>query len=239
MYYLLQNKMRLIKSKKGSHVDVIISFMIFILFVIFLFIIINPTQIVEKDKKQTAEYIKLKIDERIRQEIVIVNVGNTSARNAEDCLSFDTSNLEISGMTPIAKDASGSPAGTQGNLEIDWAGSSFFRVYYSKDAFNPPVGSSSTCLTGEVKSVKYLEEGVEKNITKLISDYALNYSALKTEFGISSKEEFALQFEFSNGTTIGIAPQNTKLDRYAEKYQRYYFDMEANKKSGYFTLYIW
>lgn len=240
MCYLLQNKMKLKKSKKGSHVDVIVSFMIFIIFIIFLFIIINPTQVVEKDKKQTAEYIKLKIDNKIIEEIVIVNVANASVKDAEDCISLDESSLNISGMTPIAKDSNGNYAGTQGNLQIDWSSSSsFLRVYYSVNSFNTHTTDSSTCQIGEIKSVRYIQEAVETNITKLIADYATNYSFLKSEFGISNKEEFAIQFEFSNGTIIGTAPQDTKVDRYAEKYQKSYFDKEANKKSGYIILYIW
>lgn len=230
------------KYKKGSHVDVIISFMIFILFVIFLFIIIKPTNVTAEDKTQTADYLKLKIDERIKENIVVVNVANISVRGGEeDCINFDYSNLEISDMTPIAKDYLGNYANTKGNGEIEWlTESGFFRVYYSLNAFNSHTTESTLdCQLGDIKSVRYINEALESNITKLILDYNTNYSMLKEELKFSKKEDFAIQFEFNNGTIIGTAPQNTKVDRYAEKYQKYYFDREANKKSGYLIIYIW
>ncbi len=235
--------MGLKNSKKGSHIDVIVSFIIFIVFVMFLFVLLNPATIVEKDKKQTAEYLKLRIAERIQADIVVVNVANVSSKNTEDCLSFDEGEVnDISGMTVIAKDSSGNSADTTGSLDIDWASSSsFFRVYYSKDSFEVHTAGSSfaECQAGEIKSIRYVSEPVEKNMTKLISDFNANYSSLRSALGVSKNEEFAIQFEFNNGTIIGTAPTDAKIERYAERYQLSYFDKEANKLSGYATIYIW
>jgi hypothetical protein len=241
-YYLLQNKMKLKNSKKGSHIDVIVSFIIFIVFISFLFILLNPATIMDKDKEQTAEYLKLRIDEKIQTDLVVVHVANISNKDIEDCLRFDDENLEISGMTPIAKDSSGNSVDSTGSLDIDWnSASSFFRVYYSKDSFNLHTSDSafSSCQTGEIKSVRYIQEAVETNISQLFLDFNANYSAVKSELGLAKNEEFAMQFQFSNGTTVGTAPTDAKIERYAEKYQITYFDMEANKRSGYMTIYIW
>jgi len=232
------------KSKKGSHIDVIVSFVIFIVFITFLFVLVNPATITEKDKKQTAEYIKLKIEDKIEADIVIVNVVNTSLKGENDCVSLDEGGLEISEMTSIAKDSNGSFANTKdaiGTLQIKWTGDSgFFRVYYSKNSFNSHITESIlTCQVGRIDSVRYIQEAVETNISKLISDYNSNYSLLKTELGLSKNEEFAIQFEFNNGTIIGSSPKDAKIERYAEKYQVSYFDKEANKKSGYMIIYIW
>ena len=39
-----------IKSKKGSHVGVVVSFVIFVTFLIFLYTIIQPATVREKDR---------------------------------------------------------------------------------------------------------------------------------------------------------------------------------------------
>ena len=128
-----------------------------------------------------------------------------------------------------------------GLLEIRWTDNKgFFKVYFSEDKFDMATTNDDlTCLDGEIKSIKNMTEFLEKDILALISEYVSDYDTLKTDFGIPNREDFGIQFEYSNGTVIGSAPLDVKVNIYAEKYQIPYLDKEGNKEAGYFIIYIW
>jgi len=231
------------KFKKGSHVDVVISFVIFIVFLMFVFILIKPAGNFKIDEKQTAEYLKLSIEDRASSEILLVHLINTSSRGNYDCLSLDLTGLGVTGGDWIAKNYEGnSVEGMKSvNLDLKWEDEyGFFKIYFSENKFNDYTTSDSlTCLEGEIKSVKNSSEFLERDILNLISDYNSDYDALKEEFKISGSEEFIFRFEYSNRTIVGPPLVDVKGNIYAEKYSISYLDKEGNKEQGYFILYVW
>ena len=241
MFFSQQLKM-FKKNKKGSHVDVIVSFVIFLVFVGFMFVLIKPAADFNGDKTQAAEGLKLNIEDLTKAEITLVNIVNTSSKSGDDCISLNSA-LDFSNLEFIVKDYNGNTvdAKSSTDLEISWAGDSgFFKVYYSDNKFNSHVsGDSFSCQTGEIKSIQEIQEYVEKDIVQLISNLATNYSGIKEDLSLSVRDDFWLRFEYSNGTIIGEEVDSKKTNIYAEKYQINYLDFEANKKSGYFILYVW
>jgi|APSaa5957512622_1039677.scaffolds.fasta_scaffold11625_5 hypothetical protein len=230
------------KNKKGSHVDVVISFVIFIMFVVFIFILVRPAGDFEKDHKQTLEYLKLEIGEQISGEILTINLVNSSVQDAETCVSVDTTDLSISGLDSIAKNFDGDTLdsfNSGGVLQVEWNGESSFRTIYAASDFNSHVGSSGTCDSGVIKSTRESEEILESKIIDLILSYNSDYESLKSSFKISNREDFDFQFDYDNGTILGTGISEVRTEIYVEKYQVNYLDKEANRKSGYILLFVW
>ena len=49
------------KNRKGSHVGVVVSFVVFVTFLVFLYLIIQPATIRERDKQYILDYLKLNL----------------------------------------------------------------------------------------------------------------------------------------------------------------------------------
>ena len=50
-------------SKKGSHVGVVVSFVIFVTFLVFLYTIVQPATVREKDRQYLLDYLTLNLIE--------------------------------------------------------------------------------------------------------------------------------------------------------------------------------
>ena len=79
----------MISKKRGSHVGVILSFVIFITFLIFLFSALQPTLKIEKDKEATLEYITNSIVELSSDNMTIENVVVDNTGNNYECVIID------------------------------------------------------------------------------------------------------------------------------------------------------
>jgi len=232
------------RNKKGSHVDVIVSFVLFIVFVIFLFVLVKPGTDFSKNHKQTADSIKVSLENRTKGEVTVVNLINGSSKNGENCISLEESGLEVSGLSFIAKDKEGNSLDvydSSGRLEISWKDNSgFFKVLYSSEEFNShSANSGMNCLVGKIKSTRVSKEYLESKILAFISFYDTDYENLKKELGISDREDFGFQFDYGNGTALGPEIPNVNVEIFAEEYQIDYLDKEGNRKFGTFLIYVW
>ena len=64
-YWVLLKMIR--RNKKATHVGVIFSFVIFITFLLFMVIILEPTSKIENEKKSTLEYLKTNIENYLKE----------------------------------------------------------------------------------------------------------------------------------------------------------------------------
>ena len=213
-------------NKIGSHVGVIISFAIFIIFLVFLFIILEPSLKVTEKKEATIENIEALLVEYLDSELTTASVKINVALT-ENCITFNQ--LEPITATGLTGSNIFVKNSTNSNMEFKWTEpnlmvknekkDNFFKVYASSAINSPQTYSPTGCQSisqGKYTMgiVKTEEKTFEKNIIDAIEDYKADYSAFKQETGIS--DEVGFDFAYENGTIIK-QEKALKIKRYMQK----------------------
>lgn len=237
--------MKRIKNKKASHVGVVLSFVIFMTFVLFLYIVTQPS-LKFNDKQNALRQLESKITEKVSADITIVSVFVESQPNCVELVNF-LSKTEMNNKTITRSDSGILTSGVSGeNLQVDTEGITFFKVYGS-DEFPEKTGSLGSCQTisegngytlGLVKTTK---EIFETKMIEFIQDYNSNYDSLKEGFGLGLNE-FSFEFEYNNGTIIslqykGIIPDSASV--YSDEIPTKYISKNAVEESGTLTIKVW
>jgi len=76
-----------IASKKGSHVGVVVSFVVFVTFLIFLYTIIQPATARERDKSYVLDYLTLNIIGNSTGDITTM-IANVQDADDKDCINL-------------------------------------------------------------------------------------------------------------------------------------------------------
>jgi hypothetical protein len=237
-------------DKKGSHVEIIISFIIFISFIFFIFSIIGPSVTTQKDKEGIIDNIEFNIIENISSDVKIItlNISTTT----QDCIELDEEiiNLEI-GPNIVSKGKMGDSlncyisSADPNNLKIERKSISdnFSKIYYS-DAFPSITTSSLSCQLlvrgidyelGLTKTDKYL---FENKMVDLIGQYN-DYDEIKTNFKIPKGVNFGYGIELSNGTTFETEVKNISTNIYIRRTPIKYMNSEGNISMGFLKIKVW
>lgn len=224
------------KNRKGSHVEVIISFIIFVTFIFFIFSIIEPSINTQKDKENTFDNIEFGIINKISSDMTTITVKFSSGGSA--CV--DLSDLNI-GNNIFVKDASGETvsSSSDGNtLKINKGNPSdtFFKIYYSEE-FDELTGSGCSLVNYELgltKTEKYIFE------TKMLDLINEDYETLKNNLKIPKGIEFGYGIKLSNGTTFETnREENLSTNIFIRETPIRYVDLEGNILIGVLKTKIW
>ena len=93
-------------DKRGSHVGIVLSFAIFITFLIFMYSILEPSLRMERDKESTLDYLEDELIVRISSTLITATIRNDTEIDAGvTCIEFKDLliDLDIDSMT-IVKD---------------------------------------------------------------------------------------------------------------------------------------
>ena len=242
----------MLKNKKGTHVGKIISFIVFIVFITFTYIVLQPTVKIEKNKQALLDHLKLTLNENLTIKIKIFSVSllNPVSENCiqlKDFTAYTKKNITfaVHNFTGSNKDSGVSL--NKNNLVINKSllTEDFFKVFYSKDFNDVPVFNSSSCATltenlnYSIKAITSDRKIYDENIRKLIYLYSSNYSGLKEYFKIPRGNEFGFLFEYENGTIIETPGMPEIQNIYAEQIPIQYITKDAYVESGFLTIKVW
>jgi hypothetical protein len=242
-------------NERGSHVGMILSFVIFITFVVFIYSIIRPNLTMGEDKRTTLEYIEKKITENISNNLTIASISIISGSGLNCIKLNDFVFYSKTGDRDIVKNGNQQiqsayvyALGTFNYLEIDRTSTSdrFFKVYSSSE-FNklPAPPGEATCEAlayeegyeiGSINSGRYI---FKKDMLRLKDYYNSSYENLKNEFKIPPGNEFGFDFIESNGTVTQADQKIKEGNVFADKFPIQYIDEEANILSGFINIKIW
>lgn len=183
-------------NKKGiGHVEMIVSFSIFFLFVIFLFTYLNPIK-APSISKVLLDIVEQGLDNYTAKVLEIaVKVGSGG------CFQIKCPFNDCSENNVFVKDKSGNVCGfnygtATGNLSISGTGD-FFYLYHSDKSIKPPEGSCSGATPRQTKfsvpklQVLYLDSELER----LNEEYENDYEGLKSRFGFPVASDFSISIE--------------------------------------------
>lgn len=241
-------------KKEGSHVGMILSFVIFITFVVFLYTVIKPAINIGEDKATTLEYIEGKIAENVSTNLTSVGVQINNRRNpGTNCIQLQNfiAFVDIRPPYPIIvknetggiQDAYSGSGAAFANLVIDRKNKNnlFFEVDFSPAFAGLDVSTIPSCAAVTDYNISLVRTEIyvfERNMYELIDYYKDNYENLKTELKVPPGNEFGFGFKQSNGTVIEIGGKGA-ANVYAKETPVQYFDDKANVQSGFINVKVW
>jgi len=240
-------------NKRGSHVGVILSLVIFITFLVFLYTTVEPIIKTQKDKEALLNYLETELSTRMSSNLTTVSIGiNKTA--PQTCVQLDNfvQETEISLRLIVKDDETGEilKANVSQN-EIDLfiikgTESDFFKVYDSPEfeELEKVVGISGCKFLengkdytiGLIRTSKYL---FESKILNLMDEYNIGYEGLKEELKIPPGSEFGFSLTYDNGTIIRTEEKNISISIYAKEIPIRYIDDKANINFGFMNIRVW
>jgi len=242
----------IMKQKKGSHVGVVLSFVIFMTFIFFIYLITQPALKTEK-KDNSLEFLATGLMEKISANLTSVSVAIVPPSPSQDCVRlsgfFSTTGI---GNKVISRDNSGNTLQTRVDVDdllVVRNGATFFKVYGSEEFSATVTGAINPCPqlsqgSGYVLGLVKTDESIfQTKIVKLIENYSSNYDGLKDDLKISQGNEFDFSFTYGNGTEISTQSKNqtisSNINIYAKDVPIVYISDKANEESGFLNVKIW
>ena len=239
------------KNRKGTHVEVIISFVIFIVFVVFLLAVSRPSISKQKDNSNLLDKIKYNLIEDLSSDVTVVSI--TVLSSAETCLTLDHSISDLGiGERIVVENSSGkiidnarvSSSGDYITIDGLTPEETFFKIYSSEDeefASNIPNGlpcNPAGESIGLTKTDSYVLQ--EKILTTIATG---NYEDLKTRLDLSEDVDFTFGIILSNGTLIEKTHEDLEskisTDVFAKDFPIKYIDLNGNINFGYLKIKVW
>jgi hypothetical protein len=199
----MKNKKRLDNKKGFSHIEVVLSFIIFLGFVIFLFAIFNPFKI------NTKSDVYIDMTERAIMDNISAKINFFTLKlkeGASSCFYF-TYGLNLSNI--VVKDnnyerlgASSILIDNKKQIKIDGTGN-FFYIYSSDEFEENAVSGSCGELTSEEYSIglfRIYKMVSFSKLNSLIEKHNSDYSNLKKEMGLT--KDFSFNVRESSGNII-------------------------------------
>lgn len=234
-------------NKKGSHVAVVVSFVIFITFIMFLYALTRGSFNEKEEEDSLIEYLKTKLIEETSASLRTVTVSVVGSGGA--CIDLNglatqfgiDSRVIVKNQNQIT-----TPAVKSGdNLRINRlsSGDDFFKIYNSAQfpdagtisASCTPLSENTGYVLGIVKNERYV---FEKKVFELMYAYE-NYEILKENLKIPESNEFGLGFIYQNKTLVEVGAKDVTTNVYVREVPVQYISREGDIKTGFLRIMIW
>ena len=246
-------------NKRGSHIDVILSFVIFISFVVFLYAMMQPNLTSRDSKIAFLNYMGNELAENLTGRnwtMIKTFIEPNSPKPCLSLLSFTTT-AKINALNVIIKNATGTnfPAyKSGGDLYIDMSpdeNTELLNVYYSPgfalvadNLLGPCTPSLDSDLPNRYtldREESYTSDYIwSEDIGKLIDAYDGDYNSVKDWFNLSAMNNFRFDFTYQNGTIIGTEDNiPASVNVYSEILPVVYISEGNNLEAGTLTVRVW
>lgn len=222
------------ENKKGSHISLVLSFIIFVVSLIFVYIIASASISPPSSKKGILFGVEGNLVKEISGDVWVIRFNDESSLciqiNKPD--SLEGNSIAISDQGSIESSVSEEGIFVEG-------GHGFVKVYYSSHLKNVNGFSGGGCTLIEPDSVKKENLLLETKIYELISNFSSNYSLLKEKLKIPDSSEFNLFFVYSNGSTIGDFGPDPETSIYLKEMNLEYLSSSSRYETGKLVVKLW
>ncbi len=237
------------KNKKGSHIEFIISFAVFIAFIMFMYMLTRPAIVTEIDSEELIDFLKPRIQDEISENLSFISV-KVSEDFRGDCIRIDNFEKDYLNNKKYNITARNSEEiiKTSGNEKIFVESNSedFFKIYYSKSNLTREKVGDYCETVGEKKGKNYTIglHRTEKIVSlgkfnEVYDEYNNSYGSLKNNIGFPQSNDFGFGIHLNNGTIIRTKEKDIQTNIYAEIFPIRYFNKKAEIKTGYLEVRVW
>ena len=230
----------MIKNKKGSHFGMMISFAIFISFLVVFYALIN-----QKTKSKTDQEIYLnkllsELKNSFKSNISEINIKLNESQSS--CFKIDKPIISSNNVT--VKDHNKNIVDSYSDSNYLYINSSdtFFKIYYS-DEFNTNTPMTECNYLPEqnytIGLIKTEKKIFEKKIKLVIKEYNENYDELKNNLSLPQDYNFEFSFINSTGGILNVTKEKSSQEIFSKKEYISYIDENANHSSGYLIATVW
>ena len=233
-------------DKRGSHVGMVLSFVIFVTFLLFVFSVLQPEIQNDESNKAAIENIEKEIMENISSQMTSFTLSVQESSEEDNCLKIN--NLIPKEKNVIVKNSKQNilnASTSEKNLKIEGdTERGFFKVYYSN--FFEETGIS--CTPQELGAEEYsISSQKEKNlifvplVKGLTNSLENNYESVKNNFNVATNKDFQFALVLENGTEIGNLDnsENLKTNVEFKEWPIQYVGNKANIIPGDLKIKVW
>jgi hypothetical protein len=233
------------KNKRGSHVGMIVSFIIFITFLVFLYSISEPSVKSKSSKEYIVGYIKTSMEDYFATELNTWVISVPDGGSLGSCVQIP--DMTSSGKKVVVKDELNNIVGFQissGVLSFEFGGGmkKLFRIYSADEKFIDYSESLSGCSNSASYSIaiaKTREVPSYSKIGNFASNFSNEYNLFKTKYKIPEDVDFSFTFKFADGTINETNVDESNKNIYAEEFALKYLDRDTNIQTGMLTVKVW
>ncbi len=228
-------------NKKGSHLGTILSMVLFIGFLIFLYVIAAPLLRTQQDFNPLLDSLEVKLLNQFYANLTTVT-ATTLVAPIGNCMEI-THPPDNIGDNFIAKDINGdliNTFDTGSSLQLEWPQTNnFYKIYYSPETFNLNSFIPLDCGEGEIKAIKMNEKVFVNKINDFIDIYNEDYEDAKSLINFTATNDFGFNFTDVNGNMIGTNEKDITRNVFVKEIQILYVDSNAGVAPGILAVRVW
>ncbi|NCO18402.1 hypothetical protein GW922_03400 [Candidatus Pacearchaeota archaeon] len=224
-------------NKKGSHISLVLSFIIFMVSLIFVYIIASASIMTEDSKKGVLFSIERNALKEIVHDIWVIRLNDISVQPNFCVEVSNPENSSIGGTIAMNDSGPISSQVFQETIRIE-GNSGFVKIYYS-ELFEDENLEGENCVHPEPYSIKKERIIIEPKIKQIISNFSSNYGILKEKLGIPDGNEYNLYFEYNNGSMLGSFGPDPSTNIYLKEIPVEYLSEESRYEHGKLVVKIW
>lgn len=243
----------LIENKQGGHVGIVLSFVIFITFLIFIYSIVEPATRVERSKQKTLELLTPVLMEELTEDMTSVTVNLEKYEGSSDCINLPAV-TGIFNMGSVAKNEKEgvipSTLKDDDTTNVNWSkvnDGEVIKIFYSKEFESIETGLSGcdvlvknvTFDYGLIRTNEYIFESKIISTLDSINNSREYYEELKTNLSIPLGDEFGFGFKDKDGNITQTQEREAMANIYVEEIPVQYICDEANINSGFLIIKVW
>ena len=210
-------------GKRGlSHIEFVISFVIFVAFITFAFMFFSPLQS-NRTLKSTLDYAWLEVDDATKSNLETYSVVIGSS------VPIGNMGIDIdapSGFNASVEDSSGSPIPSyiddNGAVYFSKPSDNFVRIKYSLVFSNGNVIYGALTANYQISSSESEELHFEKLFDDLNKSYFSDYNQLKKDFNLPNRMNFGFVAKFNETyeiTALRNIPEESEVLSKNERFQ--------------------
>jgi hypothetical protein len=233
------------KTKKASHVGIILSFVVFVTFLLFVFTTLSPLAQTNEKKETLMKYAEKAIIEYVSSGMIRVSVSKDleQSDSDEDIAKIDLTK-DYGYANILAKDRDGNllESRIEGkNVYFKKPSQEVVSLFLTNRNLNekPLEGSLGNYENWKITFFQEKTHIFEENCLLLLKEYEENYLELKEKLEIPLGSEFGFEFENSTRGIFSSFEREVKKEVYAETLPIQYVDENAEILNGFLRIKVW
>lgn len=223
-------------DKKGSHVGVIISFGIFVTFILFLYTALQPAFQTGDEQQRILNILEREVMDEVYANYTVISVSPDSA----NCLHIEDYPYSEMDST-IARDSQGNIIQSEiseGDLYVDSPDDSgLLKISSSDTELNSESGDLSDCSQDYETGMERKKKVVSKSkMVQLIENYSSSESFVREKLDFPEGEPFGFGIVYDNGTRVETESFENSREIFIREVPIQYFDENAERKGGLLVL---